>query len=86
MVDLKQACDKVLSVHPGEYIHVVNEYEDAYQFILLNEGEEMTGATFVFNTPGVIKSTGILIDDACDMDDIFKGDYKQYTRSDIERL
>lgn len=84
MITLKDAAALVLSKHPDKYIHVVNEYDDWYQFVLLNNGETVGPMTFIFYTPAVNKHTGVLNDEATIMDDFTEGDYKQYTKEDIE--
>jgi hypothetical protein len=86
MVSLKEACDKILKANPGQYIHVVNEYKDVYQFVLLNEGESIRYVTFIPYTPAIMKDTGECLMDVCGSEEIFNGDYKQYTASDLERL
>ena len=87
MISLKDACEKVLAIHPKEYINCVNKYEKAYQFVLFDkEYEGIHGCPLIINTPGIIIESGELIDDACCMDDIFEGPYKQYDRSDLEKL
>ncbi len=78
MVALYEATKKVLSMHPNEYVHVVNEYKDVYQFMLMTVGEDVTGTTFIARTPAVNKRTGEVIDNACIVDDMFQGDYKQH--------
>jgi hypothetical protein len=65
---------------------VVNEFKDAYYFVLLNDGEVVGPTTFVFWMPSVIKETGELIEDSCGLEEMAQGDYKQYTASDLERL
>lgn len=87
MITLKEACKIVLSKHPLEYIHCVNEYDETYQFILGTKGEKFTnGSSGLFDTPGIYKNTGELKDDAWLGDDIFKGDYKQYSSEDLDKL
>ena len=63
MTNLKEACQKVLPKHPNEYIHVVNEYEQAYEFVLLNKGEQMTPTTGLLFAPIVNKETGDITED-----------------------
>ena len=84
MITLKEAYNKVLYKHPKEYVHHVNEYNNYYQFILLNEGEKITDNLFIFNTPAVNKQTGELINDATIVDDIFKGNYERVSLSPTE--
>lgn len=86
MISLKDACKKVLSEHPGKYIHVVNEYDEVYAFILMNDGEQVTETTGILVPTTVYKETGEMTDDLWLYEDVFQGDYKQYTRQDIERL
>jgi hypothetical protein len=86
MITLKDAVELVLSKHPDQYIHGVNEYDDWYQFILLNKGETIGPMTFIFHTPAVNKRTGVLNNEATIMDDFTEGDYKQYSKEDIESL
>ena len=86
MISLKDACQKILSRHPDEYIHVVNEYETVYAFILLNKGEKSEDCTGIFFASTVDKQTGEIEDDRLLIEDIFSGDFKQYTRKDLEGL
>lgn len=86
MITLKEACKKVLAAHPNEYIWVVNEYEKAYQFSMLNNDETVGPYTFFFNTPGIMKENGDLNNDLCIVDDIFKGEHKHYSHNYIENL
>lgn len=86
MITLKEACKKVLAAHPNEYIWVVNEYEKAYQFAMLNNDETVGPYTFFGITPGVIKKEGWLDNELSAADPIFNGDYKQYDKEYIENL
>lgn len=86
MFGLKEACQKVLTKHPGEYIHIVNEFNDSYQFVLLNNGEDANSVSCIYWSPAIIKSNGELIDDAYFGHPIFQGEYTQYTRTEIENL
>lgn len=86
MIGLKEACQKILTYHPGEYIHVVNEYSDGYEFILLNKGEEMTDAVGLILCSTLDKHTGEIQNNILAHEVLFKGQYKQYTRNDIEGL
>ncbi len=86
MVNLTEACQIILATHPNEYIHVVNEYENVFQFILLNKGEEVTDTTFVFWTPTINKIDGKCIEDVCGIEDVFQGEYTQYSRDEIESI
>lgn len=86
MVSLKEACLKVLHAHPDEYIQIVNEYTDVFQFGLLNVGEKMSSQTAIICSPAVIKATGKLIDDTYFGHPIFQGEYTQYTREEIESI
>ena len=82
MVDLKEACRIALSESPDDYIHVVNEYEDAYEFILLKKGSSIGDYSFVIPST-VDKRTGeFRRDDGWSHD----GSYKQYTREELERF
>lgn len=86
MITLKEACQKILAAHPNEYIWVVNEYEKAYQFDLLNDGETVGPYTFICKTPGVMKEDGRLDDSLTVMDPIFEGEHKHYSHDYIENL
>ncbi len=86
MINLKDACLKVLRAHPNEYIQIVNEYRDVFQFGLLNAGEKMTPQTAIICSPAVVKETGELINDTYFGHPIFQGDYIQHTRGEIESL
>lgn len=86
MIGLKEACQVILKRHPNEYIHVVNEYEDAFQFCMLNNGEELTDTTTIFWTPTVYKSDGRIDEKIHILDDKLNGEYIQHTRDEIESL
>jgi hypothetical protein len=86
MITLKEACQKVLAMHPNEYIHVVNEFEGAFMFALQNKGEEVTGVTCFEPFPMVDKKNGKVVEGFYGIEDIFQGDYKQYRGSDLEEL
>lgn len=76
----------VLKKHENEYIHAVNEFDNAYQFVLLNNGEDPSTVSCVYWSPAVVKSTGELIDDAYFGHPIFQGEYIQHTRDEIESM
>ena len=86
MITLKNAISLVMRAHPDEEIQVVNEYNEAFQFILLPKGEEIGSMSFVYNTPGVDKVTGELLDGANMLSKCFIGNYRQYSKKDIESL
>lgn len=86
MVSLKQAYQNVLNKHPDEYVHCVNEFEGCYAFILLNKGEVAEGVTFFCEYTVVNKESGKMFEHVWIVDDMVQGDYKQYTKSDLERL
>ena len=90
MITLKDACKKVLSEHPGQYIHVVNEFEEAYAFVLLNEGEDIRGVTGILIPTTVYKETGEMTDDLLFYEkfyeDVLQGNYKQYKQEELRNL
>lgn len=86
MITLKEACEKVLAAHPNEYIWVVNEYEKAYQFDLMNNGEEVGPYTCFCDTTGVMKEDGSIDETLTVIDPIFKGEHKHYSHDYIENL
>lgn len=86
MIGLKEACQVILKEHPNEYIHVVNEYEDAFQFCMLNKGEEITDTTFIFWTPTVYKSDGRIDESVHILDRKLLGKYTQHTREEIDSI
>lgn len=86
MIGLREACQEILKKHPDEYIHVVNEYEDAFQFCMLNKGEDATDTTFIFWTPTVYKSDGRIDEEIHILDDKLNGEFTQYTREEIESI
>lgn len=86
MTTLQEAIAIVKKAHPNEYIHAVNEHRDVFQFILLDNGTKMDKYTFVWNTPLVSKQTGKLDDTAYLWDERCSGDYKQYSKDDLEGL
>lgn len=86
MISLKDACQKVLSEHPGKYIHVVNEFDDVYAFILMNNGEQVTGTTGILVPTTVYKETGEMTDELLGYEDVFQGEYKQYKQEKLRDL
>ena len=77
MITLDEACASILSKYPSEYIHNINEYDEVYQFFMMNNNEVITDTTFFCTTPIVDKKTGGIIEDVCIVDDIVQGDYKR---------
>ena len=86
MIGLKEACNKILSNHPGEYIHVVNEFETVYAFVLLNEGETIDTIDCLITFSTVDKRTGEISDGLLGYEDVFQSEYRQYTREDLRGL
>lgn len=86
MIEIKEAYCKVLKKHPNEFVHVVNEFKDNYAFLLLNKGEIVGPATFFCDYTVVNKETGNITEEVPMFEDIFQGDFKQYTREELERL
>ena len=86
MITLKEACQTILSTHPNKYIHVVNEYEKVYAFVLMNKGELVNESTGLLFFTTVDKETGLITDRVWGIDDTVQGDYKQYTQEDLENL
>lgn len=85
MTSLVDACRKVLAQNPNKYIHCVNEFDDVYQFIMLNNGENNEGVSIICDTPMIDKKSGVLKDGT--MLDAFKmGEYTQYSRDEIESI
>ncbi len=57
MDDLKKACLIVLDNNPGQYIQCILEYEDVYEFTMVDNGKE-PNEPIMFNTfPAVEKGT-----------------------------
>ena len=86
MTTLLDACKLVLSKHPDQKIHVVNEYKDVYQFMTINKNEVVGPYTFFGDTPYVIKQTGELIEEASITDSVFDGDFNQHFASEIKGI
>lgn len=87
MISLKDACQKVLSNHPDEYIHIVNEYDGIYEFVLLKKGERITETTGLLFAPIVNKQTGEIIEGFLLGEYTFGNEIlKQHTHSQLERL
>lgn len=86
MIDLKTACQNILSKYPNKYIHVVNEFDNVYGFILLNKEEKINECTGIFKITAMDKQTGQIMDDLLGFEAIFEGDYKQYTQKELERI
>ena len=72
MITLDEACASILSKYPSKYIHNINEYDEAYQFFMMNNNEVITDTTFFCTTPIVE-----IMEDVCIIDDIVQGDYKR---------
>lgn len=86
MINLKEACKLILSKEPDKYIYVVNEYKDVYEFILLNKGEDAASATFLINTTVVNKHTGVIEDGLLGIGEAVQGDFKHYTKEELEGM
>lgn len=85
MTELTEACRRVLKENPNKYIHCVNEFDDVYQFVMLDNGVDVEDVSFVCDTPMINKKSGELVNGT--MLDAFElGDYVQYTRTEIERM
>lgn len=86
MIGLKEACEKILSNHPGEYIHIVNEFETIYAFILLKDGYTIDTIDCLLMVSIVDKRTGAITEGLLGHEEVFQGDYRQYTREDLRGL
>ena len=86
MIKLKEAYQNMLSKYPDKYVHVVNEYESVYEFLLVNKGEEVTENTCFMFTTDMDKQTGVITDGLLGMGDKDLNNYKQYTQKELERL
>lgn len=86
MVSLKEAYQKVIYAHPDEYVHCINEFKDCFAFILLNKGEDAKGVTFFSEYTVVKKESGQILEHIFIIDDMVQGEYKQYTKSDLDTL
>lgn len=87
MIGIKDACRKILSTHPNERIHTVNEYDDIYEFVLLNKDEQISENTGLIFAPVMDKLTGkvtegLLLGERT----LNKEPLKQYTEKDIKGL
>ena len=63
MISLKEACIKVLDSHPGQYVHVVNEFQHVYAFVLLDDGTTFRDYSIICGFTTVNKQTGEMEDD-----------------------
>ena len=87
MIGIKDACRKILSAHPNEYIHTVNEYDDIYEFVLLNKGEQVSDTIGLIFAPVMDKLTGEITEGLLLGERTFnKEPLKQYTDKDIKGL
>lgn len=86
MIELKKACQNILSRYPGKYIHAVNEFESVYAFILLNEGEKIEECTGILPFTVMDKQTEQITENLIGFEDVLQGEYKQYTRKELEGL
>lgn len=68
MVSLEEATKIVQSKHPKEWIYMVAELAECYQFWLLPKGEAWYPTTFVVDTPIVDRTTGELNDEGTMLD------------------
>ncbi len=85
MTELIEACRKVLNKKPNKYIHCVNEFDNVYQFVMLDNGVDIKDVSFVCNTPMIDKRSGKLMGGTM-LDALKMGDYIQHTREEIESL
>lgn len=85
MITLKDACKKILAARPNQYIHCVNEFEKAFAFVMVPEGMTRLEMGGTFYADAVDKEDGAVRKTWMD-DELFQGNYKQYSRSEIERL
>lgn len=85
MIGLMEACQRVLDKNPNKHIHCVNEFDDLYQFIMINDGESIEEVSFICDTPMISKKSGELKDGTI-LDSFKMGDYVQYTREQIESI
>lgn len=85
MVSLIDACKIVISQFPNKYIHVVNEHETVYAFVLIDKGVKMTGQYGIVLFTIVSKASGAVEEGYLGIEDELQGDYKQYTAEDLER-
>ncbi len=86
MISLKDACTLVLKNNPGQYIHVVNEYEKAYEFYVLGIGTTIENYGLMLSTIAVEKQTGQYLGYISICDPLYDGPYKQYTKEYVEDL
>ncbi len=86
MISLKDACTLVLKNNPGQYIHVVNEYERVYEFIVLGKGIRIEDYGLMLSTIAVEKQTGAYLGRLSIADPLYDSPYKQYPEECIEDL
>ena len=85
MITLKEACQKMLAARPGEYIYLVNEFKESFEFIMVPDGMKRTDMGGTLCSDAVDKKDG-KVRDTWAGDELFQGDYKQYTMEDLEGL
>jgi len=86
MDDLKKACLIVLENNPGQYIQCILEYEDVYEFTMVDNGKEPNGLIMFDTFPAVEKGTLKYLGRLEAFDQHFKGDYKKLDIPDIEEI
>lgn len=82
MITPYDAYKKIVSDNPDKYVHVMNEYDDRYTFVLINKDEEVCDTTFVFWISVMDKHTGRI--EEIPFYEAFAND--DYTRIDISKF
>lgn len=85
MITLKEACKKILEARPNQYIHCVNEYEETFAFVMVPNGYTRDDLGGTLCADAVDKKNGH-VRETWFGDELFQGDYKQYTAKDLEGL
>ncbi len=85
MITLKDACKKILAARPNRYIHCVNEFKESFEFMMIPKGMTPNDMNGTLCSDAVDKEDGA-VRETWMGDELFQGDYKQYSRSEIERL
>lgn len=79
MVTVDKAIKAILLKNPDKYIHVVNEYDTFYAFMLLDRGQSIDDIDIMYEATIVDKRTGEIKYNVPIIDEMFKGNYKRLT-------
>lgn len=85
MISLEKAYQKITSEFPNKYVYRVNEFEEFYDFVMLNNGEKMTSDFFWPFFTAIFKADGRR-EDIDWMDDEKYNWIRSYDESEIKEM